>query len=268
MVAENEATQISSLEAMDKLMKYAELFASSTIVPDHYRGKKGDIFVAVQSAWRMNLDPMAVMQGTYVVHGKLGMTSAFAISLANTSGLIESGISYDIDGQGNDLRVTAKATMKANGEEISYSIGMREAIAEGWTKNGKYKTMPELMLRYRAATLLIRTHIPQVLNGMHMVEEIQDVHSSRVKKMPAKPKYIKLVEQVKESGNEDIEKLAALVEKHEIPEYLTKKWCDAASVHTIEKLPEDKVSACIEYIEKKYESDILEEIEEQEVVAV
>ena len=75
-------------DVMKMLMQYTNMFAEASIIPDHYRGRKGDIFIAVQTAHRMNLDPMAVMQGTYVIHGKLGMTSAFAISLANTSGLL------------------------------------------------------------------------------------------------------------------------------------------------------------------------------------
>ena len=57
---------------------------------------------------------------------------------------------------------------------------MKEAIAEGWTTKAgnKYQSLPELMLRYRAATFLIRTHAPEVMNVMHMVEEIEDVRAA------------------------------------------------------------------------------------------
>lgn len=175
-------TQGSSIEAMDKLLKYSEILAESTIIPAHYKGNKGDIFVAVQTAYRMNLDPMMVMQGTYVIQGKLGMTSAFAISLANSSGLFVGGIRYRVQKLGEDIegsvrfynngteekkkvqfcniQVTAYTNLKSTGEEISYTIGMKEAISEGWTTKAgnKYQSLPELMLRYRAATLLIRTH--------------------------------------------------------------------------------------------------------------
>ena len=47
---------------MNMLMQYTEMFAEASIVPDHYRGKKGDIFIAIQTAHRLNLDPMSVMQ--------------------------------------------------------------------------------------------------------------------------------------------------------------------------------------------------------------
>jgi hypothetical protein len=169
------STRVSGLEMMEKALKFSEIMAQADIIPAHYKGKLANVFIAVQTAYRMNLDPMQIMQNTYVVSGKLGMVSAFAISLANQSGLFDSGIRYRIEGSGEDLKVTAYTNLKKTGEEISYTITMREAIAEGWTKNSKYRTLPELMLRYRAATLLIRTHAPEVLNGMHMVEEIEDV---------------------------------------------------------------------------------------------
>jgi hypothetical protein len=54
------------------------------------------------------------------------------------------------------------------------------AKAEGWlTKQGsKWQTMPELMLRYRAAAFFGRLYAPDIMMGMHAVEEIQDVSST------------------------------------------------------------------------------------------
>ena len=147
---ENTASNNNAIEAVDKLLKYSEALTKSNIIPSHYKGEIGNVFVAVQTAYRMNLDPMMVMQGTYVIKGKLGMYSSFAISLANSSGMLKGGIRYRIEGSGNELKVIAYSTLRANDEEISYCISMREAIAEGWTSNTKYKTLPELMLRVSA----------------------------------------------------------------------------------------------------------------------
>ena len=276
-------------DVMNMLMQYTNMFAEASIVPNHYRGRKGDIFIAVQTAHRMNLDPMMVMQGTYVIHGNLAMGSAFAISLANSSGLLKSGITYKIEGSGENLRVTAKAIFKSTDEEISYSIGMKEAKGEGWTKNPKYQTLPELMLRYKAATLLIRTHMPQVLNGMHTVEELKDVQASKsVKEVvsnnnaqnleqgtekvknrlesflgdedeKAAANVIEHTEDVLEvSLNSDIEQLKQLISTHSVPESTLEKWCEAASVATIEELPDDKIARCIEYINNKFTQVSLE----------
>jgi len=296
-------TQGSSIEAMDKLLKYSEILVESTIIPAHYKGNKGDIFVAVQTAYRMNLDPMMVMQGTYVIQGKLGMTSAFAISLANSSGLFVGGIRYriqelgeDIEGsvkfynngtedkkkvQFSNIQVTAYTNLKSNGEEISYTIGMKEAIAEGWTTKAgnKYQSLPELMLRYRAATLLIRTHAPEVINGMHMTEELEDVQSvktmrtveSSVSKENKASSLLDSFLEVEEIIGDTIEEgevlealptihndnclmLYGLIAQHNISQELVSKWCDAGGVTTLEELDASKVQSCIDYIIKRSES--------------
>lgn len=46
----------------------------------------------------------------------------------------------------------------------------------GWySKNGsKWQTMPELMLRYRAATFFGRLYAPDILMGMKAEEELKD----------------------------------------------------------------------------------------------
>lgn len=253
---------LSDVELMEKALKFSEVMAQADIIPAHYRGKPANVFVAMQSAFRMHLDPMQVMQNTFVISGKLGMVSSFAISLANGSGLFDSGICYKIEGKGDDLKVTAYANLKKSGREISYTITMREAIAEGWTKNAKYRTLPELMLRYRAATLLIRTHVPEVLNGMHMVEEIEDVAIATKDVTPSKSASISskldsvLSHQEEEVVNtepsETLAELIELIKMYNVPSSIIEKWCSKAGVEAISDLDAEKQQACIKYINEQY----------------
>jgi diguanylate cyclase (GGDEF)-like protein len=62
-----------------------------------------------------------------------------------------------------------------DGERQTVTIGM--AKAEGWyNKTGsKWKTMPELMMRYRAATFLIRSVAPEIALGFQTTEEVRDI---------------------------------------------------------------------------------------------
>ena len=164
--------------------------------------------------------------------------------------------------------------LKSSGEEISYTIGIAEAKAEGWTKNTKYRTMPELMLRYRAATLLIRTHIPQVLNGMHMVEEIQDVQAAsnpvrevqevreeqKVADTPA-DRLDYFLEQVEADEKQEtltiatskVDELKQLIARKNVSGKTVAKWCEAGNVENLEELPEDKLVACVQWLKGKDE---------------
>lgn len=94
-------TSNDMFDMMDKAYKFAQIMAKSDIIPTYYRGKAENVFIAVQTAYRMGLDPMLIMQNTFVVSGKLGMNSAFAISLANQSGMFDAGLRYRVEGEGS-----------------------------------------------------------------------------------------------------------------------------------------------------------------------
>ena len=53
---------------------------------------------------------------------------------------------------------------------------MKMADAEGWTKkNGsKWKTLPALMLRYRAASFFANLNCPELTSGFYTREEMLD----------------------------------------------------------------------------------------------
>lgn len=247
----NTTHALDMFDAMEKAYRIADLMAKSDIIPTHFRGKTANIFIVLNSAYRMNIDPMLMMQNTFVIGGKLGMNAAFAISLANRSGLFSHGIRYRIEGKGVDLAVTAYTNLVGTGEEISYTITMKEAIADGWTKNAKYQSLPELMLRYRAATLLIRTHAPEVMNGMQGVEELEDIRAATKDVTPIREEKILQPVQV-QADSEIREQLLELVNSRNIPEDLIEKWCKKAGVLILEEMSNDKMMACIEYILSKH----------------
>ena len=54
------------------------------------------------------------------------------------------------------------------------------AKAEGWTKNSKWRTMPQLMLNYRAASFFGRQHVADLLLGVQTEEEVVDIQPVNV----------------------------------------------------------------------------------------
>jgi hypothetical protein len=113
-----------------------------------------------------------------VIHGTPGISAKFAIALTRQRRVFGGPILYEITGEKDALRVRAHTTIAdANGvqQPIEASADMAMAKAEGWTKNPKYQSMPEHMLRWRSAAFLIRTYAPEVLMGMQTSEELEDV---------------------------------------------------------------------------------------------
>ena len=65
---------------------------------------------------------------------------------------------------------------------------MAMAKAEGWfgKAGSKWQTMPDLMIRYRAAAFWGRLYIPELLVGIQTQEEVVDIEPVTVK--PELPK--------------------------------------------------------------------------------
>lgn len=171
-----------------RLERVAKIFAGSDIVPERFRDRKEDCAIILEMAWRHHADPMMFFQGMYVVHGNPGMEAKLAIALANKSGAFTTKIQYQMHGDIGtmDRSCTAWAIDKETGQRCEMTVDMGMAQREGWTKPGKggypskWTTMPEMMLRYRAAAFMLRLYAPDVLYGMKTANEIEDIHARDV----------------------------------------------------------------------------------------
>lgn len=171
------------------MQRQAKLFASSPLVPAHIGdggSAKGlaNCYIALVLAKEMGENPLVVMQNIYIVHGRAGWNATYMIAKANASGVFKGVIRFHYTGEGPKRSCTAKATLKETGEEVSTTVGMEMAAAEGWTKNSKYKTLPDQMLAYRAATFLVRLYCPQVMLGYQTREELDDTVAAATPSTP------------------------------------------------------------------------------------
>jgi hypothetical protein len=158
--------------------RVATMFASSQLIPQHLRGKVADVLIGLHMARRMHEDPLTVLQSIYVVHGKPGWSAQYMIARANRSGVFRGPLRWRESGRAgaDDYAVTCYATLAETGEDVDFTTPYQMAVAEGWAKqNPKYRSMPQLMLRYRSATMLVRLYAPEVMLGLQTVEEIRDV---------------------------------------------------------------------------------------------
>ena len=148
----------------DLIQRTAKLFAASDIVPKQFLGNLANCVIAVDMALRMGANPLMVMQNLYVVYNRPAWSAQFLIATMNQSGRF-SAIRYEFQGKEgtDDWGCRAVATELATNEKLTgplITIGL--AKKEKWyTKDGsKWQTMPELMLRYRAASWFVRAYAP------------------------------------------------------------------------------------------------------------
>ncbi len=173
-------------------------------VTGHEENKSGmaNCIVALNMAQRMQADPLMVMQNLHIIEGRPSWSSQFIIAAINSCGrysplrfeLTEAAepteLTYSATEWKNNNRTEVQKTIVVRHQEcVAYAIeketgqrldsprvSIQMAIDEGWlTKNGsKWQTMPELMLRYRCASMFGRLYAPELLMGLQSSEEAHD----------------------------------------------------------------------------------------------
>lgn len=168
-----------SQDALKSLWSHAKMLSESDLVPQVYRSKPANCLVAIELASRLGASPLQVMQSLDIIQGKPSWSSKFLIASVNSTKRF-SPIRYRYEGkQGTpDWGCRAVATDVETKEElVGPLVNMKMAKDEGWLdKSGsKWKTMPELMLAYRAAAFWTRLNCPEVSMGLHTSEEREDL---------------------------------------------------------------------------------------------
>ena len=155
----------------------AQALAASTVVPAPFQNNPSNCLIAIEQANRLKMSPFMVMQNLYVIQGKPSWSSKFLIAMINGSGKFDTELQYDEtkDKDGKPYSCLAWA-MKSGRRIEGMVVDMQMAKDEGWiAKNGsKWKTLPALMLRYRAASFFASLNCPEVSLGIYTQEEIID----------------------------------------------------------------------------------------------
>ncbi|BCV01856.1 MAG: hypothetical protein CM15mV46_670 [Caudoviricetes sp.] len=174
---EGESSIYKNTDSFEFAQRQAKSLCESDLVPKSYQGQKGlpNCLVALEMSKRMKLSPLTVMQNLNIIHGTPTWSAQFITSQILGCGRFEN-FDYLIKGEGETLEVQCSAKRIADNKIVKGTpVSMKMARLEGWTRNSKYSSMPELMLRNRAATFFGRQYIPDLLLGVQTSEEVVDI---------------------------------------------------------------------------------------------
>lgn len=178
--AEVSQPSFNDTTSFEHAQRVAKMLSSSNLIPKEYQGNIQNTMIALEMANRIGASPLMVMQNLYIVHGKPSWSSSFIIAAINNCKRF-SPLRFTIKGDGDSLTCKAWANDLHTNERLDGpKVSMEMAKKEGWfgRAGSKWQTMPELMIRYRAAAFFGRLYAPDILMGMHTVEEINDTAES------------------------------------------------------------------------------------------
>lgn len=180
MVATLDNGIYSSSDTFNLAYQMAKGMSQSTLVPQTFQNNPANCLIALEQSNRLNISPMAVMQNLYIVQGKPSFSSSFIIGLINASGKYDMELQFDEEEKDGKPYACTCWTEKDGRKVTGIKITMDMAEKEGWSKkNGsKWNTIPQVMLRYRAASFFARMNCPELSIGLYSKEELDDFPSA------------------------------------------------------------------------------------------
>ena len=161
-------------QSIEEALKMADLLSKSSMVPKDYVNNPGNVIVAIQWGAEIGLPPLQAMQNLAVINGRPSIWGDAVIALVRGSGLLED-IREDISETG------ATCTVKRKGEQpVARTFTVEDAKRAGlYGKQGPWQQYPKRMLQMRARAWALRDVFPDVLRGVHVGEEAQDMPVER-----------------------------------------------------------------------------------------
>lgn len=184
--AERIAMLPADAQKWELMQRRANALADSELVPAQYRDKPSNCLIALELADRLGASVLMIMQNTDVIHGNVGFRAKFLVAQVNASKQF-TRLGYQWFGEKGSKTWGCRAVAKdrETGQElVGPEVTMQIAHDEGWfAKSGsKWKTIPELMLTYRAGAWWARVHAPETGLGLMTTEELEDIAPSPVPK--------------------------------------------------------------------------------------
>lgn len=162
-------------KSFEQAERCADMIARSSLCPPAFKGKAGDVFIAMQMGSEIGLSPMQAIQNIAVINGRPCVYGDAALAVVRAHKHCES-ITEWIEGSFSQKNAVAYCSVKRRGqqEQIRSFSYEQASKAQLLTKAGVWQQYPERMLQMRARGFAIRDSFPDALRGINIAEEIED----------------------------------------------------------------------------------------------
>jgi hypothetical protein len=164
--------QVLVPQTFDQLLKFAELAAGTDMVPKDFRGKPGNIMLAVQMGSELGLSPMQSINSIAVINGRPGIWGDGLIGLCRQSALCQD-IVETFEGEGDQRTAVCVATRRGS-TPTTARFSVADAKKAGLWGKDIWAKYPDRMLQNRARGFALRDSFPDLLRGLKTVEELRD----------------------------------------------------------------------------------------------
>lgn len=157
------------IKSFDDAARFAKVVFDSGLAPHGFNSPQA-VMVALQAGMEVGLPPMQAIQSVAVINGRPCMWGDAIPALLWAAG-------FDIEETMSEDGTEAVCTItRPNGRKVTRTFGVEDAKAASLKdKAGPWKQYPRRMLQMRARSWACRDGAADVLRGMFLREEAEDI---------------------------------------------------------------------------------------------
>ncbi len=161
-------------ENFDDLWRLATAIDRSGLAPKDMRTPE-TIFVALEMGLELGLPAMASLRQIAVINGRPSIWGDAALALCKASGELEDFEEY-VEGDYEDMVATVKVKRRGFSRPVVQTFSVDDAKRAGLLgKSGPWQQYRARMLKLRARGFALRDTFADVLQGLYLAEEAQDI---------------------------------------------------------------------------------------------
>jgi hypothetical protein len=247
--------------SLSEAIKYSEIIANSDIAPRDFKGKPGNVLVAVQMGAELGLSPLQALQNIAIINGRGSIWGDAALAIVQTHPDYEAHEEF-IEGEGDKMKAICRVKRKGSEwHEVIFDVAKAKK-ANLWGKAGPWTQYPDRMLQMRARGFALRDKFSDALKGLITAEEAGDYVVINPKQVKDEPIAMKIVEDISDSLSPVSDKfltVQTLIQDYKISQEMISKWCKKASIASLEEASNELLDKFIQGVykicEKKEDKD-------------
>jgi len=159
-------------QTFEEMWRVSGILHEACVAPKDINSRE-KVCAVIMAGAEVGLAPFQSLQSFAIINGRLSLWGDGMLAVVRAQKV---RVSERIDGEGEAMVAVCKATRPDTGEEIERTFSVFDAKKAGlWTKQGPWTQYPKRMLQMRARAWALRDGCADLLRGIPMAEEVQDV---------------------------------------------------------------------------------------------
>jgi hypothetical protein len=158
-------------KTLDEAKSLSTTLAKASTLPEAYRGKEADVLMAIMAGREMGLAPIQSLRAFDVVKGRPTLKAEAMVALVRARRDV---CAFFQCVHSDATKATWTTQRVGDPSPTSITWTMEQSRVAGLTSSDMYKKYPDIMLRWRAASMLVKLAFSDVVLGLYTAEELTD----------------------------------------------------------------------------------------------